>query len=157
MKNVIELYHKGMTAEALAQAVIDEYFNGEKPSFPIDPFKMIRDFGIVYQFMDFKDLEGIYIIPEEENDIPIIGINFGRPITRQRYTAAHELCHHIKDRDNSICPISSRKNKMETFADMFASELLMPIKYLRAEATKYAVDGKVSRSDILKIADFFGV
>lgn len=48
---------------------------------------MIRDFGIVYQFMDFKDLEGIYIIPEEENDIPIIGINFGRPITRQRYTA----------------------------------------------------------------------
>ena len=59
----------------------------EEPSFPIDPFKMIRDFGIVYQFMDFKDLEGIYIIPEEENDIPIIGINFGRPITRQRYTA----------------------------------------------------------------------
>ena len=91
MKNVIELYHKGMTAEALAQAVIDEYFNGEETSFPIDPFKMIRDFGIVYQFMDFKDLEGIYIIPEEENDIPIIGINFGRPITRQRYTAAHEL------------------------------------------------------------------
>lgn len=87
MKNVIELYHKGMTAEALAQAVVDEYFNGEEPSFPIDPFKMIRDFGIVYQFMDFKDLEGIYIIPEEENDIPIIGINFGRPITRQRYTA----------------------------------------------------------------------
>ena len=156
MKNVIELYHKGMTAEALAQAVIDEYFNGEEPSFPIDPFKMIRDFGIVYQFMDFKDLEGIYIIPEEENDIPIIGINFGRPITRQRYTAAHELCHHIKDRDNSICPISGRKSNIENFADIFASELLMPSKYLRAEAKKYAVDGKVSRSDILKIADFFG-
>ena len=93
----------------------------------------------------------------EENNIPIIGINFGRPITRQRYTAAHELCHHIKDRDNSICPISGRKSNIENFADVFASELLMPSKYLKAEAKKYAVDGKLSRSDILKIADFFGV
>ncbi len=80
---------------ALAQAVIAEYFDGKEPSFPIDPFKMIRDFGIVYQFMEFKDLEGIYILPDDENDIPVIGINFGRPITCQRYTAAHELCHHV--------------------------------------------------------------
>ena len=33
----------------------------------------------------------------------------------------------------------------------------MPSKYLKAEAKKYAVDVKLSRSDILKIADFFGV
>ena len=85
---------------------------------------MIRDFGIVYQFMEFKDLEGIYVLPEDLDDIPIIGINFGRPITRQRYTAAHELCHHIKDRGNSICPISGKKNMIEKYADAFASELL---------------------------------
>lgn len=41
MRNVIELYHRGMSAEALAQAVIAEYFDGREPSFPIDPFKMI--------------------------------------------------------------------------------------------------------------------
>lgn len=58
MRDVIELYHKGMSAEALAQAVIAEYFDGKAPSFPIDPFKMICDFGVVYQFMEFKDLEG---------------------------------------------------------------------------------------------------
>ena len=136
MRNVIELYHKGMSAEALAQAVIAEYFDGKAPSFPIDPFKMIRDFGVVYQFMEFKDLEGIYILPDDEDDISVIGINFGRPITRQRYTAAHELCHHIKDRDSSICPINGRKNSIESFADAFASELLMPTKYLRTEAKK---------------------
>ena len=56
MRNVIELYRRGMSAEALAQAVIAEYFDGKEPSFPIDPFKMIRNFGIVYQFMEFKDL-----------------------------------------------------------------------------------------------------
>lgn len=157
MRNVIELYRKGMSAEALAQAVIAEYFDGKEPSFPIDPFKMIRDFGIIYQFMEFKDLEGIYILPDDEDDIPVIGINFGRPITRQRYTAAHELCHHIKDRDSSICPISGKKNSIESFADAFASELLMPTKFLRAEARKYAVNGIVNRSDILKIAEHFGV
>ena len=145
-----------MTAETLAQAVISEYFGGKEPSFPINPFKMIRDFGIVYQFMDFKDLEGIYILPDDEEDIPVIGINFGRPITRQRYTAAHELCHHIKDRDSSICPISGKKNSLESFADAFASELLMPTQYLRAEAGKYAVNEKVNRNDILKIAEHFG-
>ena len=109
MINVTKLYHKGMSPEELAQAVIFEYYDGKEPSFPIDPFRMIRDFGIVYQFMEFKDLEGIYILPEDEEDIPIIGINFGRPITRQRYTAAQELCHHIKDRDSSICHISGKR------------------------------------------------
>ena len=113
MRDVAELYHGGMSAETLAQEVLRLYFGDKNPSFPIDPFKMIRDFGIVYQFMEFKDLEGIYVLPEDLDDIPIIGINFGRPITRQRYTAAHELCHHIKDRGNSICPISGKKNMIE--------------------------------------------
>lgn len=80
MRNVIKLYHRGMSAEALAQAVIAEYFDGKEPSFPIDPFKMIRDLGIVYQFMEFKDLEGIYILSDDEDDIPVIGINFGLEI-----------------------------------------------------------------------------
>lgn len=156
MRGVNELYHRGISAEELARAVIIEYYDGKEPSFPIDPFKMIRDFGIIYQFMEFKDLEGIYILPEDEDDIPVIGINFGRPITRQRYTAAHELCHHIKDRDNNICPISSKRNSVENFADIFASELLMPIEYLRAETNKYAIRGKVNRNDVLNIAEHFG-
>ena len=157
MRNVIELYRSGMSAETLAQIVLSKYFGDKNPSFPIDPFKMIRDFGIVYQFMEFKELEGIYVLPEDSNDIPVIGINFGRPITRQRYTAAHELCHHIKDRGSNICPISGNKNMIEKYADAFASELLMPTKYLKMLAAKYAVDGKVNRDDILKIAEFFGV
>ncbi|SDN31194.1 protein of unknown function [Megasphaera paucivorans] len=65
------------------------------PSFPIDPFKMMRDFGLVYQFMNLKKLEGIYLISENKNDIAVAGINYNRPITRRRFTAAHELCHHL--------------------------------------------------------------
>lgn len=157
MRYVAELYQKGMPAETLAQEVLKLYFDDKEPSFPIDPFKMIRDFGIVYQFMEFKDLEGIYILPDDSNDIPVIGINFERPITRQRYTAAHELCHHIKDRGNRICPINGKKNTIEKYADAFASELLMPTKYLKSIAERFAINGTVNRDVILKIAEFFGV
>ncbi len=47
----------------------------EIPSIPIDPFKLMREYGIVYQFMEFEDLEGIYLVPEDDNDIPLVGIN----------------------------------------------------------------------------------
>ncbi len=144
MRDVAELYYRGMPAETLAQVVLRKYFGNKTPSFPINPFKMIRDFGIVYQFMEFKDLEGIYVLPDNSDDIPLIGINFGRPITRQRYTAAYELCHHIKDRGSSICPISGKKNMIEKYADAFASELLMPTKYLKMAADDdfWCKDGK---------------
>lgn len=153
MRNI---YQSGMSPEDLAQNVLNIYFDNHELVFPIDPFKMIRDLDIVYQFMEFKDLEGIYILPEDENDIPVIGINFNRPMTRQRFTAAHEICHFLKDKDVSYCPISGKKSDIERYADAFASELLMPIQYLKIEADKYAVDGKVNRYDILRIADYFG-
>ncbi len=45
-------------------------------------------------------------MPEDGNDIPMAGINYKRKITRQRFTAAHELCHHLKDcRKWRGCPL----------------------------------------------------
>ena len=48
MRNVAGLYQRGMSAETLAQRVLKLYFSNNNPSFPVDPYKMIRDFGIVY-------------------------------------------------------------------------------------------------------------
>lgn len=138
MIKISGFYKNGMSAEQLADSVIKHLFNDEEPSFPINPFDIINQFGVVYQFMDFEKLEGIYCIPEDEDDIPVIGINFQRNIQRQRYTAAHELCHHIKDQNNRICPIYGVKNDIEKFADQFASALLMPSKQLKEQAKKYA-------------------
>ena len=157
MRNVIELYRSGMSAETLAQIVLSKYFGDKNPSFPIDPFKMIRDFGIVYQFMEFKELEGIYVLPEDSNDIPIIGINFGRPITRQRYTAAHELCHFLKDSHKQFACLPNSRNLIEQYAEKFASELLMPIKELKKQAIKYSKNGYVDLDSVLRISDYFGV
>lgn len=150
---------KNSKPEELANEVLKRVFKEEIPSFPIDPFVILDKLNVIYQFKDFKDLEGIYIVPENEDDIAIIGININRPITRQRFTAAHELCHHLKDRmESSICPIDGRqKSPIEKFADRFASELLMPTEYLEKEVKKYEIDGYVSFDDVLNISDVFGV
>ena len=143
----------------LANYVLKIIFKDKEPSFPIDPFLILDELNIIYQFRDFKDLEGIYIVPEDDEDIHIIGINRERPIARQRFTAAHELCHYLKDRDElNICPIDGRKkNPIEKFADKFASELLMPTKFLKREVEKYLVNGFISFENVLYVAEYFGV
>ena len=114
------IYRDGMTPRMLAQTVLEDIYGKDSPLIPIDPFKLMRVYGIVYQFMEFKDLEGIYLVPEDENDVAVVGINKKRPITRQRFSAAHELCHHLKDRDNETCHIGA-KNVVETFAEQCRS------------------------------------
>lgn len=145
--------------EILAKKVLEIYFFQRIPSYPIDPFDILKQMNVVYQFRDFKDLEGIYIVPEDEDDIAIVGINNNRPITRQRFTAAHELCHHIKDKnESSICPIDGReKNPIEKYADKFASELLMPTEELKKQVDRFENNGYVSFENIIYIADYFGV
>lgn len=143
--------------QQLAEKIIDKLREDDEIKFPLDPFELLSKNGIIYQFRDFKELEGIYIVPESEDDIPIIGININRPITRQRFTAAHEFCHHIKDRTSSACPIWGNKDRSEKFADSFASELLMPREFFNVEIKKAIKDRYVSFDDALKLSIYFGV
>lgn len=147
--------------EDLARKVLNEYAKIETPSFPLNPFDILDKFGIAFQFRDFKKLDGVYIVPESEDDIPIIGINNNRPITRQRYSVCHELCHHIKDRylsneTNFTCEANS-KSPTEQFAEDFAGYLLMPTKELKKLADRYEENGYISFDNALYIADYFGV
>ena len=150
------LYSLGMTPEKLAEKVLEDKYGEEMPSIPVNPFKLMRGYGIVYQFMGFQELEGIYLVPEDSEDMAVVGINYKRNITRQRYTAAHELCHHLKDRQNEACPIGS-KDEIEKFAEKFAAELLMPKKSFCSVAREYMNNGKVSLDGALHLAEYFGV
>ena len=157
-KDIEKLYTRGKSAEKLASEVLEMYFGTREPSVPINPFKIMQDMGIIYQFIYSKDLEGIYFDPEDDNDIPVIGINRNRPITRQRYTAAHELCHHIKDKNSEFCAIRCISGSaIERYAESFAAALLMPEKMLLEYSRKYMVDGYVTMDDALHISEHFGV
>lgn len=143
------------SAEILAQRVLDEYYN-DTPKFPIDIFKMLRDFGVFYKFSDLKKLEGIYL-PEDKDGPAVVAINIKRAFQRQRFTGAHELAHHLKDYlSQVICPVNSQ-DPIEKYADSFASELLMPRQYFLEEANKLkSPDGYVTPEDAFHLCHFFG-
>ena len=82
--------------EKMAAAYLVKYYGNQRIEYPINPFKMLNDEGILFYLMDFKKLEGVYIPASSSGDVPVIGINVNRPITRQRFSAAHELCHHFR-------------------------------------------------------------
>ena len=147
------------SAEKMAAAYLVQYFGSKRIEYPINPFQMLKDEGILFSFMKSRSLEGVYIPASDENDIPMVGINADRPITRQRFTAAHELCHHFRDADKEIsCPIFGTKNDMERFAEGFAAALLMPLQELRAQVNKRKnIRGEVTFDDVLEISVYFGV
>lgn len=151
------LANSGMSADQLANIFLQEYSADKEVSYPINPFQILTDLGIPFVLRPFKKYEGIYIPAAGEGDFPIVGINLNRPITRQRYTAAHELCHHLKDvRSGFMCAINA-KSEIEKYAEAFASELLMPTAELRKQVQKYEQNGCIDLDGVLKVADYFGV
>ena len=146
------------SAEQLSIKLLEAFFNGTSAVYPINPFQIMKEMDIPFVFRDFKMYEGVYLAPDGEDDIPIVAINSNRPLTRQRFTAAHELCHHLKDRNvKLLCPIEGQKSAIEIFADRFASALLMPEQELRIEVAKYENNGFIEFDDVLKVADYFAV
>lgn len=152
-----QLANNGMPAEKLAFVFLREYFSDRDMIFPINPFQMLREMGVMFTFRPFNKYEGIYIPKEDEEDIPVVGINVKRPITRQRFTAAHELCHHLKDANRGFMCTINVQSEVERYAENFAAELLMPSSVLRKQVAQYEVNGYIELDDVLKIADYFGV
>lgn len=142
--------------EELATLFLRKISHTQELTYPLNPFQMLVDEGVQFAIRDFGKLEGVYIPAENENDIPIVGINLNRPITRQRFTAAHELCHFFRENEKQICPIGS-KSAAEVFADRFAAALLMPEYELRNQVDARKVQGFVTFDDVVDIAHFFGV
>ena len=140
-----------MSADQLANIFLQEYSADKEVSYPINPFQILTNLGIPFVLRPFKKYEGIYIPAAGEGDFPIVGINLNRPITRQRYTAAHELCHHLKDvRSGFMCAINA-KSEIEKYAEAFASELLMPTAELRKQVQKYEQNGCIELQIILAL------
>ncbi len=150
-----KLSNDGVRAEELANIFLKEYY-GCEITFPVNPFQILKDLGILFVFRPFKKYEGVYI-PSVNDDVPIIGINLKRPIVRQRFTAAHELCHHLKDIHNGYICTANPQSEIECYADAFASELLMPTNGLKKQAKIWQKNGYVDFDGVLAIADYFGV
>ncbi len=154
-----QLAKDGMPAETLASTFLHEYesMKGEKLTVPLNPFQMLTDMGVIFVLRPFTKYEGIFIPATDEEDFSIVGINLNRPVTRQRFTAAHELCHHLKDVHRGYVCTSNPQSEIERYAEDFAAELLMPSGAMRKKIDEYEVGGYVDLDGVLRIADYFGV
>lgn len=158
LRNLRDIVHRCDSTRELADYVLKVYFNYEKPSFPINIFKMLNEFGIDYHFRELEGLEGLYSPEDPENGlVAVVAINSKRPYERQRFTAAHELCHHIKDYDCASYSPKNSRDPIEIQANQFASELLMPSYYFFIEARKYINEyGYVDVENALYLGQYFG-
>ncbi len=151
-----------MTPEELATNELEKLRKSGKLTFPIDPFKILHDAGINVALREFENLDGIII--NDENNFTIVGINLNNSLQRQRFTAAHEYCHFIKDLNKEIgttdyieCLKKSNK-KIEKYANDFAGYLLMPTDELSLVCEKYKnKEGFIDFESITIIAEYFGV
>ena len=100
-KAILDRYR--FDAEGLAEEFSKNHFSSHERQFPINPFQVLSDLNVPFVFRNLDKLEGAFF-PEGEDGIPLIAFNAKRPIQRIRFTAAHELCHYLKDSDNDHIP-----------------------------------------------------
>lgn len=151
-----------MTPEELAKSELDKLRKCGELVFPVDPFKVLYNVGVYVVLKDFENLDGIII--NDDDNCTVVGINSNNVWQRQRFTAAHEYCHYIKDLNKEVgttdyieCLKNSNK-KIEKYANDFAGYLLMPTDELKLVCEQYKnKDGFIDFESITVIAEYFGV
>lgn len=106
---------------------------------PIDVFKIIHNNDIELLFRPLLgQADGFYIPPRGKQKAGVL-LNSRRPLSRRRYTAAHELCHFMRKDSARIrvetilenfCAVRQGASEDEMLADFFAAHFLMPSRLI---------------------------
>lgn len=108
--------------------------------FPVDPVAIAHGLGIDVVEVELDDNIAGAILKEPGQD-PTIFLNDKDSPNRQRFTAAHELGHYVMHANapdefdyidsRSSFEVATEENLAESFADSFATALLMPKSALK--------------------------
>lgn len=101
---------------------------------PIDPFAALERSSVLVMRQRMDRLAGAYLPANPaDGSPPGVLVNVDHPLSRQRYTAAHELWHHRRDRHlifdaetEWIARGDEGRPERERLAEAFASWFLMP-------------------------------
>ena len=135
-----------------AQRVIDRY----RLEPPIDIVALVRKYAeLVYTAIPFESADGVSINLKVPGKSPRVIVNTDNPVSRQRFTLAHELGHllipwHvgtiIDNLDLNMSNSSSGYWKTEEEANQFAAALLMPLRWVKAVISAERNLAKVHRT-----------
>jgi len=150
-------------AEMRARAVLAKY-KIEGPV--VDVAQLAKSEGIEIDVSDFGDeVSGVLV---KDGDRAVIGVNGRHPITRQRFTIAHELGHHLLHGERNLYVdksyvvhfrdenSSTGYDPLEVEANHFAAELLMPADKVRQFFVKHPFDID-DETALRRLATTFGV
>jgi Zn-dependent peptidase ImmA (M78 family) len=114
----------------------------------IDPFWALEAHGVLVIRRPLDHLAGIYLPAVASDDgRPGVLVNIRHPVSRQRFTAAHELAHHRRDREavldedtEFIARGETSPLDRERVADAFAAWFLMPKELVAHSLLKLGLD-----------------
>lgn len=130
----------------------------------VDLWAFIRDRGVDLAFHGFGEdgPDGVY---RYDGSHALIVVNSDRaPVARQRFTAAHELGHHVMHREEGKpmravdvdANSPARESRQETEAHAFAAYLLAPDAAMKA-AFPDVEPAEISVENVVDLAHRFGV
>lgn len=128
---------------------------------PVDVFAAAEQLGLVLAFSDLGPTSGIYIPGERSSGILI---HSGHPRTRQRYTAGHELGHHMFGHalERDIDLEKELRRNMQGFpdhekeAEAFGAWFLMPRRLMRAGLAELRIPTVASPFDVYSLSLWLG-
>lgn len=148
--------------EINSDAVTLRKYFGEDNYSPLDIFSMLNnneELTVVFYPMSER-ISGMSV---RDGNVKLIAINSTLTYGRQRFTAAHELCHLFLHNNfkSIVCSkdIDQNRDPYEKEADMFASYFLAPY-----ESLKEFISNKLKKeknqldvNDVIRIEQYYGL
>lgn len=124
----------------------------------VDVFEAIHHAGLLLAFEPFPRLSGAYIA-ETDGQSGVV-INASHPLSRQRFTAAHELAHHRLGHGSRVDPEieplhrwgGRQPNDDEMVAESFAAWFLMPRPLVRSELARLGYERPTSPEEVYQLS-----
>jgi Zn-dependent peptidase ImmA (M78 family)/predicted secreted protein len=113
------------------------------PSGRVRVFDVIEDNGV---WLTFEPLDKLYGWYQRVGDAAGVVVNSAHPIALQRFTAAHELGHHVLghsyslDDERSVIDGGQGTDPEEVAAHTFAANLLMPLAAIEFHLARLGFD-----------------
>ena len=130
---------------------------------PVDPFDTIRRLGIILAFGRLGRTSGLYLPAGPAQPQPGILLHAGHPRTRQRYSAAHELGHHVFGHAMGVDGDLERARRKETGwtaeekeAEAFGAWFLMPRRLIRTGLRTLGIDTPRDPLDVYALSLWLG-
>jgi IrrE N-terminal-like domain/Chagasin family peptidase inhibitor I42 len=129
---------------------------------PVDVFEAIDQLGIVLAFAPLRRVSGVYVPGSGSSGILL---HQGHPLTRQRYTAGHELGHHVfrhaATQDFDLESALRREDvdrwpDHEKEAEAFGAWFLMPRRLVRHGLAELGMDTARDPFDVYALSLWLG-